>query len=221
MNIIGFGDKYVETLVKEGFINDYSDIYILKNHRDELISRGLIGKEKNTDKLLAAIEGSKSNSPDKLLTALGIRNVGKSTASEIMKHYSDLRQLLEADIEELVAIPDIGETTAECICEFFHDDDNAAIIGKLAEYGVNMTMAKTDAASDKLAGMTVVVTGSFDGYSRKDVEELITKNGGKSSSSVSKKTSLVIAGEAAGSKLNKAQELGVKVCSINEFLDML
>lgn len=221
MNIVGFGDKYVEVLIQEGYINDYSDIYRLREHRDELIEKGLIGKEKNTDKLLDAIDSSKNNTPDRLLTALGIRNVGKSTASEIMKHYSNIMELMDADIEQLVAIPDIGQTTAECIYEFFHDADNAAIINRLSDCGVNMTMPENEQASDKLAGMIVVVTGSFDDYGRKDVENMITSNGGKCSGSVSKKTSLLVAGEAAGSKLTKAQDLGVKIVSIDEFLDML
>jgi DNA ligase (NAD+) len=221
MNIIGFGDKYVEILVQEGYINNYSDIYRLREHRDELVEKGLIGKEKNTDKLLDAIESSKSNSPDKLLTALGIRNVGRSTSGEIMKNFSDIRELMNAEIEQFVAIQDIGQTTAECIYDFFHDSDNVKIVEKLAEYGVNMVMPKQDKASDKLAGMTVVATGSFENYSRKDMESLIAANGGKCSGSVSKKTSLVVAGEAAGSKLTKAQELGVRVVSIDEFLDII
>ncbi len=221
MNIMGFGDKYVEALVQDGYINDYSDIYRLKEHRDELIEKGIIGKEKNTDKLLDTIEASKSNSPEKLLTALGIRNVGKSTASEIMKHFHKIQELMSAGVDELLSIPDIGQTTAECIYEFFHDADNIRIVEKLAECGVNMTMPEKVQASDALAGMTIVVTGSFDNYSRKDVESLILSNGGKCSGSVSRKTSLLVAGEAAGSKLTKAQELGVKTVSIDEFLGMI
>lgn len=221
MNIIGFGDKYVEALIYDGYINDYSDIYKLKDYRDELIEKGIIGKEKNTDKLLLAIEASKSNLPDRLLTALGIRNVGKSTASEIMKHYGSLKELPNAEIEELMNIPDIGQTTAECIYEFFHDKDNITVLEKLEEYGVNMIMPENKPQSDSLAGMTVVVTGSFDGYGRKDIENMIVSNGGKCSSSVSKKTSFVVAGEAAGSKLTKAQELGIKVVSIDDFINML
>lgn len=221
MNIMGFGEKYVEVLVNEGYINDYSDIYRLKDYRDELVEKGLIGKEKNTDKLLAAIESSKANPADRLLTALGIRNVGKSTAQEIMKHTDDIRNLLTTDKEMLTAIPDIGETTAECIYDYFHDEGNIAIIGRLAEYGVNMAADENAQASDVLAGSTVVVTGSFENYGRKDIEELIGANGGKCSTSVSKKTTFLIAGEAAGSKLAKATELGVRVVSLDEFLAMI
>lgn len=221
MNIVGFGDKYVESLINLGYINDYADIYGLKQYRDELVEKGIIGKEKNTDKLLNAIDNSKNNTPDKLLTALGIRNVGKSTAKEIMSHYRSIDELMDATAEELVNIPDIGQTTAESIYSFFQDEDNREVLNKLKKFGVNMVMPETTASSDKLSGKTIVVTGSFDNYGRKDLENLIITNGGKCTGSVSKKTDMVIAGEAAGSKLTKAMELGIKVVSIDEFLSMI
>ncbi len=221
MNIMGLGDTLVEALIREGYIRDYTDIYTLKEHRDELIEKGIIGKEKNTDKLLAAIEKSKDNTPDRLLTALGIRNVGKTTAKQIMNYYNNIMELAQADEEQLTNIPDIGETTARCIYEFFHDESDMALIRKFEEYGVNMTMPEKTGASDKLAGKTIVVTGSFDNYSRKDMEEMITSNGGKATGSVSKKTDYLVAGEAAGSKLDKANALGVTVLTIDEFLNLL
>lgn len=221
MNIVGFGDKYVESLINLGYINDYADIYGLKEYRDELVEKGIIGKEKNTDKLLNAIDNSKNNTPDKLLTALGIRNVGKSTAKEIMSHYRSIDELMNVTAEELINIPDIGQTTAESIYSFFQDEDNRKVLNKLKKFGVNMVMPQTTASSDKLSGKTIVVTGSFDNYGRKDVENLIITNGGKCTGSVSKKTDMVIAGEAAGSKLTKAIELGIKVVSIDEFLSMI
>lgn len=221
MNIMGFGETIVDALVKEGFLKDYSDIYALKDHRDELVSLGIIGKEKNTDKILDAIEKSKSNDASRLLTALGIRNVGKQTAKDIMKHYSDITELAGAKLEDLTAINDIGETTAESIVSFFADENNAAIVGKLAAYGVNMKSEKPEGSSDILAGLTIVVTGTLPTLGRKDIEHLIEINGGKCSGSVSKKTSLVVAGEAAGSKLTKANELGIKVVDEAEFLGML
>ena len=221
MNIVGFGDKYVESLINLGYINDYADIYGLKQYRNELVEKGIIGKEKNTDKLLNAIDNSKNNTPDKLLTALGIRNVGKSTAKEIMSHYRSIDELMDATAEELVNIPDIGQTTAESIYSFFQDEDNREVLNKLKKFGVNMVMPETTASSDKLSGKTIVVTGSFDNYGRKDLENLIITNGGKCTGSVSKKTDMVIAGEAAGSKLTKAMELGIKVVSIDEFLSMI
>ena len=221
MNIMGLGETLVEALIREGYINNYTDIYTLKEHRDELVEKGIIGKEKNTDKLLAAIEKSKENTPDRLLTALGIRNVGKTTAKQIMNYYRSIPELAAADVEELLNIPDIGETTAQCIYDFFHDEADMELINKFQKYGVNMVMPERTGGSDILSGKTIVVTGSFDNYSRKDMEELITSNGGKATGSVSKKTDYLVAGEAAGSKLDKANALGVKVLTIDEFLDMI
>lgn len=221
MNIMGLGETLVEALIREGYINNYTDIYTLKEHRDELVEKGIIGKEKNTDKLLAAIEKSKENTPERLLTALGIRNVGKTTAKQIMNNYRSIPELAAADVEELLNIPDIGETTARCIYDFFHDEANMELINRFEQYGVNMVMPERTGGSDILSGKTIVVTGSFDNYSRKDMEELITSNGGKATGSVSKKTDYLVAGEAAGSKLDKANALGVKVLTIDEFLDMI
>lgn len=221
MNIMGLGETLVDALIREGYINNYTDIYTLKEHRDELVEKGIIGKEKNTDKLLAAIEKSKENTPDRLLTALGIRNVGKTTAKQIMNYYRSIPELAAADVDELLNIPDIGETTAQCIYDFFHDEADMELINRFEQYGVNMVMPERTGGSDILSGKTIVVTGSFDNYSRKDMEELITSNGGKATGSVSKKTDYLVAGEAAGSKLDKANALGVKVLTIDEFLDMI
>ncbi len=221
MNIMGLGDTLVEALVKEGYLSNYSDIYHLKDHRDELIEKGIIGKEKNTDKLLGEIEKSKENDPVRLLTGLAIRNVGKSTAREIMKHFDELTDLTKVTKDGFLQIPDIGETTAEDLYEFFHDERNLTILNEMKALGLNMTAVKDADASDKLSGMTIVVTGTLPTLGRKEAEELIVKNGGKASGSVSKKTSLVLAGEAAGSKLTKANELGIKVIDETTFLSML
>ena len=221
MNIMGLGDTLIDALVSEGYLKSYADIYHLRDHRDELIEKGLIGKEKNTDKLLAEIEKSKENDPVRLLTGLAIRNVGKSTAREIMKHFDDLTDLEKVTIDGFTSLPDIGQTTAQDLYDFFHDDKNTAIIEEMKSLGLNMKAVKDADASDKLAGMTIVVTGTLPTLGRKEAEELIVKNGGKASGSVSKKTSLVLAGEAAGSKLTKANELGIKVIDENEFLSMI
>ena len=221
MNIMGLGDTLVEALVGEGYLKSYVDIYHLKEYRDELISKGIIGKEKNTDKLLLEIERSKENDPVRLLTGLAIRNVGKSTAREIMKHFDNLLDLAKVTKDGFLQIPDIGETTADDLYEFFHDEKTLMMLEKMQELGLNMEAKKDEGASDKLAGMTIVVTGTLPTLGRKEAEELIVKNGGKASGSVSKKTSLVLAGEAAGSKLTKANELGIKVIDEQTFLDML
>ena len=221
MNIMGLGDTLVDALVSDGYLHDYSDIYLLKDHRDELIEKGIIGKEKNTDKLLAEIEKSKENDPVRLLTGLAIRNVGKSTARELMKHFDNLMQMSKATVDGFLQIPDIGETTAGDLYDFFHDDKNLAILNKMQELGLNMEAVKEEGGSDKLGGLTIVVTGTLPTLGRKEAEELIIKNGGKPSGSVSKKTSLVLAGEAAGSKLTKANELGIKVIDEAEFMEMI
>ncbi|MBQ3796211.1 MAG: NAD-dependent DNA ligase LigA [Butyrivibrio sp.] len=221
MNIIGLGDTLVDALVNEGYLHSYADIYSLKEYRAELIEKGIIGKEKNTDKLLGEIENSKNNDPVRLLTGLAIRNVGKSTAREIMKHFDDLMDLTKVTKDGFLQIPDIGETTASDLYEFFHEEQNLEILGRMKDAGLNMKAVKDEDASDKLSGMTIVVTGTLPSLGRKEAEELIVKNGGKASGSVSKKTSLVLAGEAAGSKLTKANELGIKVISEAEFLEMI
>ncbi|RKM62472.1 NAD-dependent DNA ligase LigA [Butyrivibrio sp. CB08] len=221
MNIMGLGDTLVEALVGEGYLHSYVDIYHLKEHRDELIEKGIVGKEKNTDKLLAEIEKSKENDPVRLLTGLAIRNVGKSTAREIMKHFDELTDLTRVTRDGFLQIPDIGETTADDLYEFFHDEVSLRILDEMKALGLNMKAKEVEGASDKLSGMTIVVTGTLPTLGRKEAEELIVKNGGKASGSVSKKTSLVLAGEAAGSKLTKANELGIKVIDEQTFLDML
>lgn len=221
MNIMGLGDTLVEALAQKGYLHSYADIYHLKDHREELIAEGIIGKEKNTDKVLAAIEKSKENSPVLLLTALGIRNCGKAAAREILSHYDSIDALAAAGVEELMQIPDVGQTTAECIHDFFAGEENRKILQQLWEAGVNQTMEKETAASEKLAGLTIVVTGTLPTLGRREAEELIAANGGKASGSVSQKTSYVLAGEAAGSKLTKAQQLGIPVITEEEFLRMI
>ncbi len=221
MNIMGLGDTLVEALVNEGYLRSYADIYHLHEHRDELIEKGIIGKEKNTDKLLAEIEKSKNNEPERLLTGLAIRNVGQNTAREIMRHFDDMYDLTKVTVDGFQQIPDIGDTTASDLYEFFHEEKNLDIINEMRELGLNMKVVDKGDTSDKLAGMTIVVTGTLPTLGRKEAEELIVKNGGKASGSVSKKTTMVLAGEAAGSKLTKAGELGIKVIDEAEFLNLI
>ena len=221
MNIMGLGETLVEALVKGGYLGSYADIYRLKEHRDELIAEGVVGKEKNTDKLLAAVEASKDNEPDRLLAGLGIRNVSGATAKAIMRHYQDVNQLRQASLEELQQIPDIGMTTAACIREFFDNPKNTAILDTLKELGVNMAVTAQNAAPQTLAGKTFVITGTLPTMGRREAQELIEKHGGKCAGSVSKRTTYVIAGDAAGSKLDKAKELGIPVLTEQELLDLI
>ena len=220
MDIKAFGATYVDTLVEDGYLHNYTDIYRLREHRDELIEKGIMGKEKNTDKILAAIEDSKHNSVDKFLTGLAIRNVGKASAKEIMKHFSNLTELADASVEQLTQIPDVGAITAECIHGYFADAENKRLLSEIAQLGMNMESGQT-AQGAVLKGLTIVVTGTLPTLGRKEAAELIENNGGKCTGSVSKKTSYVLAGEAAGSKLDKARALGIPVITEEEFLSML
>ena len=221
MNIMGLGETIVDGLCREGYLHSYADLYRLKEHRAELIEKGIIGKEKNTDKILEAIEKSKQADPVRLLTALGIRNVGRSTARELMGHFSSIQELADAPWEELVEINDVGETIAKTIVDFFSREENRSVLRQLEEAGVNMRMPEKAEGSDKLAGLTFVVTGTLPTLGRKEIEALIVKNGGKCAGSVSKKTAYVVAGEAAGSKREKAAALGVPIIDEAAFLSML
>ena len=220
MDIKGFGTVYIEELVRLSYLKDVADIYALKDHREELIEQGIIGKEKNTDKLLDAIEKSKENDAYKLLTGLGIANVGKAAAKSIMKHFKTFEVLRNADMEALKEVKDIGEVSAQCIYDFFHNEKNEALLNRLKDYGVNMEYIPEEGADERFLGQTFVITGTLPNMERKEAAALIEKFGGKVSGSVSKKTNYVLAGENAGSKLTKANELGITVISEDKLLEM-
>ena len=221
MDIKNFGTVYVEQLVDLGYLKDMADIYTLKNHREELIEQGIMGKEKNTDKILQAIEESKRNDAYMLLTGLAIRNVGKVSAKEIMKHFRDIWELSQASMDTLTNLPDVGEITASCIYNYFREPQNLEMLEKLRDAGVNLKAMSQGDNTGALEGLTFVVTGTLPTLGRKEVGELIEKNGGKNTGSVSKKTNYLVAGEAAGSKLAKAVELGIPVITEEELLRMI
>ena len=221
MDIKGMGEQNIHALIKGGYIHDIGDIFNLAVHRDELIAKGVIGKEKNTDKLLAAIEKAKENEPQRLVTGLGIAGIGKAAARELMLHYGSIDALAEADVESIQQVRDIGSIGSQAIYEYFRDDVNRDILRRLREYGVNMELQDTGIVDDVLAGKTVVVTGTLPTLSRNDAKNMIEAHGGKAAGSVSKKTDYVLAGEAAGSKLVKAQELGITIIDEAEFLQMI
>lgn len=220
MDIKGFGTVYIEDLVRLGYLKDIADIYELKEHRDELIEQGIIGKEKNTDKLLAVIEKSKSNEAWQLLTGFGIPNVGKAAAKSILKKFPNIQALMAASLEELTAVNDIGQVSAGCIRDYFDDEKNQRIIERLVAAGVNMEAGEQQTGG-RLEGMTFVITGTLPGMDRKEAQALVEANGGKISGSVSKKTTYLLAGENAGSKLTKAQELGTNIIDETEFRKMM
>lgn len=211
MDIKGFGEVYIIDLVRRGYIKDIADIYTLKDKRDELIEEGIIGKEKNTDKLLAAIDGSKSNEATRLFTGFGIPNVGKAAAKALLKEFKSIDAIMALTVEQLIQVNDIGEISANSIYNYLHDPVNIDIINRIKAAGVNMVEEEKEGATDKLAGLTFVITGTLPTMGRKEAQELIELNGGKCSGSVSKKTNYLVAGEAAGSKLDKANALGVTV----------
>ena len=221
MDIKGFGMMYIKTLIENGYLKNPADIYYLHNYRDELITKGLIGKEKNTDKLLNAIEKSKQNAPWRLLTGLGILNIGKSASRSLINHFHSFDDIAKATEEEIKQVADIGEISAKLVYEFFHDEENIILLNKLKEANVNMAEEKTEKTSDKFQGLTFVLTGTLETMGRSEASEIIQSLGGKASGSVSKKTSYVIAGANAGSKLTKAESLGVKIITEQEFLAMV
>ncbi len=221
MDIKNFGRRYIESLVEEGYLYDAADIYRLREQREELIGRGILGREKNTDRILSAIEASKANDADCLLTGFAIRNVGKISARSIMKNYCNLWELADASVEELVQLPDVGEITARSIRGFFGEESNRELLRRLEELGVNISSAKheeEDNTAKPLDGLTIVVTGTLEHFGRKEITAYIAENGGKCTGSVSKKTSFLVAGENAGSKLDKARSLGIPVISEEELM---
>ena len=223
MDIKGFGVVYVHDLIAEGYLKDVADIFTLAEHREALIQKGIVGKEKNTDKLLAAIEKAKANPPDRLLTGLGISNVGRSAAQVLMRHFGTLDALVQASEEEMMAIDDIGPISAHCVYTYFRQPHNLAVLQKLKAAGVNLVqeVAQAPEGDLPLSGKTVVISGTLPGLSREEAAALIQRYGGKVTGSVSKKTSFLLAGEGAGSKLEKAHALDIPVLSLEEVQAML
>ena len=217
MDIDGLGTAVATQLVEKGLVHTVSDLYDLT--LEQLLTLEKF-KEKKATNLLHAIENSKQNNLDKLLFGFGIRNIGDKAAALLAEHFGTLEAIREADIEKISEINGFGGVMGQSVVEFFAKDGTTDLIRRLADAGVNMTW-KGEPKGDKLAGMTLVVTGTLETLSRNEAEALIVKNGGKASGSVSKKTAYVVAGTAAGSKLTKAQALGVPVLTEEEFLAML
>lgn len=222
MDIKGFGAEYIRKLTEEGYIKDIADIFELKNNRDQLIANKLLGLEKNTDKLLSAIEEAKLATPaDKVLAGLGIPGVGKATAKELIRTFGSIDAIAEADKDTLLAVQDIGDISSEGIMDFFKDEGNKMLLERLKTLGLNFAKAESEVAGTSLAGLTFCITGTLEGMSRSDAEKLIESNGGKPVSSVSKKTSYLLMGADAGSKERKARELGVPIIGIEELKEMI
>jgi len=218
MNIEGLGEKVIEQLLEKGLISNIADIYSLK--QEDIASLKKNGK-KFAENLINAINLSKENNLDRLINALGIEQVGAKSAKILAKTFKNMDELANSTFEKLMFVEDIGEITANSIREFFMQEQTKDLLEKLKEAGVNMSMKEEGEEDNRFLGKTFVLTGSLEQYTREQAGEIIEKFGGKVSGSVSKKTTYVLAGEEAGSKLKKAQELGVQIISEKDFNEMI
>ena len=221
MNIDGLGEETIDLFFERGMLHDIADIYALK--KDDIARLEGLG-DKSAENMLAGIEASKQVPWSRVLFALGIRMVGETTAKKIAKRFASLEALQAATKEELMAVDDVGEQIADNIIAYLNDERNIMIINRLREAGLQMASESGEwkAESDKLAGKTIVISGTFSQHSRDEYKDLIEAHGGKNSGSVSKKTSFILAGENMGpEKRKKAEELGVPMLSEAEFLDLI
>ena len=218
MEIDGLGYSIIEQLINKNLISKISDIYELK--LEDVASLKKNGT-KFAQNLINAIETSKSNDLSKLLTGLGIRHIGSKSAKSLARKYRNIDNIMNAELDELTVQNDIGEVMAKSIYEFFREEQTVDLINKLKQAGVNMESLEEESTDNRFEGMIFVLTGTLSKYSRNEASDIIEKMGGKTSGSVSKKTTYVLAGEDAGSKLTKAQSLGVTVISEDEFEELI
>jgi DNA ligase (NAD+) len=218
MDIEGLGDKLVDQLVGRGLVTTYGDLYRLTAEKVAGLER--MG-QKSAENLIEGISASRDRGLARLLTALSIRHVGETVAAALAKRFGSLKKLGQASVEELTATEDIGEIIAQSVYDYMHSEFGRRVITDLTALGLKTDADVAEALGDQLNGKTIVVTGMLSKYSRGEIEALIERHGGKATSSVSKKTSFLIAGEDAGSKLAKAQELGVRILSEAEFEKMI
>lgn len=211
MDIDGLGPATVDALMQAGYLKHLPDLYRLHEYRDELIEKNLIGREKTVDKLLSAIEESKNRPLDRLITGLGIRNIGPQAARTLASHFGSMDRLMAATEEELMTLPDIGQVSAQSIVEFFRQPQTQKVIWELRQLGVRMTAESQPPQKTTLEGKTFVLTGTLPHLTRDEATRLIESAGGKVANSVSRKTDYVVAGDAPGSKLTRARELGIPI----------
>lgn len=217
MNIETLGDKKVEQLHEWGYLNSVEDIYFLYQYREDLVSKPGY-QEKSVDKLFEQIEASKKKDLATLLYALGLRQVGKKSATILADHFLDMDTLMKAKEEELIALKDIGDITAQSVVAFFSEEKNLHLIKVLKECGLTMKQDRKQIQESRFTNKTVVLTGTLETYTRKEAKAILESLGANVSGSVSKKTDFVIYGSAAGSKLTKAQQLGVFTMTEEEFV---
>jgi DNA ligase (NAD+) len=220
MNIDGLGSMTVAKLYENKILTCFEDIYRIKDRKQEFLALDKTG-ERSYENLVAAIENSKNNSLDRLLAALGIRQVGEKAAKVLADVYGDMNSLMNASIESLTSIRDIGLASAQSIYDFFHNPKNVELINNLRLFGVNMVQEREEIKQSPFTGKTCVLTGNLINYTRNEATALLESLGAKVTSSVSKKTDFVIYGDAAGSKLDKAHDLGVRTMNEEEFLKII
>lgn len=218
MNIDGLGDKIIEQLINKSLISNIADIYFLKFEDIATLKKN---GQKFTQNLIDAINNSKNNDLYRLIAALGIRHIGVKAAKTLAKKYKTMDNLINASLESLAMTDDIGEISANSIYEFFRQDQTIDLINRLKEANVNMEALESEDIDNRFEGKTFVLTGTLEKFTRKEASDLIEKHGGKTSGSVSKKTDYVLAGEDAGSKLTKAQSLGVEIITEEQFEEMM
>ena len=218
MNIKGLGDSIIEELLNRGLISNIADIYALKV--EDIATLKKDGK-KFAQNLYDAIEESKKNEFYRVIDGFGIRHIGVKAARQLAKKYKNIENLKNASYEDLIEVEDMGEIMAQSVVEFFSQPQSIDLIQKLEQQGVNMAEETTNIVDNRFENMTFVLTGGLDNYTRDEAEKIIESFGGKTSSSVSKKTTYVIAGEGGGSKLTKAQELGINIISEQDFINMI
>ena len=223
MDIDSLGEETIEMLYEKKFISNIADIYEVKNKREALLAVDRMG-EKSVDNLLNGIEESKKIPFERVLYALGIPHIGETTAKKLAYYFKSISALMKADVPHLLEVGDIGQTIAESVVEYFKDKKNVEIIERLKKHKLNFELSEDALASrtEKLKGMTIVVSGSFEKFSRDGIKEAIEINGGKATGSVSGSTSFIVAGEGMGpEKKKKAEKLGVKIISEDDFISMI
>jgi DNA ligase (NAD+) len=218
MDIENLGEALIDQLAETGLVKNVADIYKLQ--KDDLVELERMA-DKSAQNVIDSIEASKTRPLWRLVAGLGIRHIGVQTAQDLAEHFGSLDAIMNAGQAELDAIEQVGEKVAESVYEFFHNNKNISVIEELLAAGVKPEQPKRAKAKGKLAGKTIVVTGTLQNFSRQQAEQAIRDAGGKTSSSVSKKTDFLLAGEEPGSKLDKAKQLGVKIISETEFMEMV
>jgi DNA ligase (NAD+) len=225
MDIEGLGIKLIEQLIQHGLLTSLSDIYRLPRRRAELINLERMG-EKSVDNLLAGVDASRNRPVWRLLTGLNIRHVGRTVSQALANQFGSLDVIMAQTEEQLSEVNEIGPVIAHSVYTFFHTEPVIKLLSELKEFGLNWGEAREATAAPPvvtgpLSGQTIVVTGSLSRFTRDSIKEFISQHGGKATDSVSKQTNLLVAGEKAGSKLEKAQKLGVRVVTEDEFIALV